>query len=115
MPSVFYALSIPANGEAKADLRPYDRLGGGGGAVKLRSTTPLGTAGNSIQQTMFIGSELAVGAAPVGAERAVGAGPDNFTPQVGGIGGPGDPVTVSYRNLTVGAIVVTGVVDILNA
>lgn len=115
MPQVGFQISVPATSSAKPNLAPYDRFGGGGGAMQLRSTTPLGTPGTAIRQTLFIGSEMLVNKGFVGAERAVGAGPDDFTTKVGGLGGAGDPIDITYENTTAGALVVTGIVDIQNA
>ena len=115
MPQVGFQVSVPATGSAKPVLNPYDRFGGGGGVMQLRSTTPLGTAGSAIRQTLFIGSEMVVNKGFVGAERATGAGPDDFTSKLNGVGGGGDPIDITYENTTGAAIVVTGILDIQNA
>jgi hypothetical protein len=73
--------------------------------MKVRATVPLAAA-NLVAETIFIGSELIEQNGPVSAERGVGFGPDNFTPPIGGVGGPGDPININYR-ATGGSFVVT--------
>lgn len=113
MPAVGWSLSVPAGGTASPDLKPYDRFAGGGGGVKIRASVPVAAAG-LVSQTTYIGSELIEQSTPVGVERSVGSGPDNFTRATGGIGGPGDPVNITYRNTGVAAHVVSGFMDIEN-
>jgi hypothetical protein len=113
MPAVRWSLIVPANGIASPDLRPYDRFGGRGGAMKVRSSVAVAGAG-AVSETIFVGSELVEQNGIVGVERAVGAGPDNFTPAIGGVGGPGDPINITYRAVA-GPFTVTGFMDIENA
>lgn len=115
MPAVAWSLSVPAGQTLQPNLAPYDRFGGGGGACKIRSSVPAAGAAQ-IQETVFIGSELIESAGTVGVERSAGSGPDNFTRSVGGIGTPGAPINILYRNLhATTAFIVTGFMDIENA
>lgn len=108
------AVVVPANGTATADLRPYDRFGGRGGAVRFRSTV-IAAAVDAITETIYIGSELVEEQSLVGIESAAGRGPDQFSLPVEGAGSAGDPITVTYRNLTGTQRTVTLVMEIINA
>lgn len=112
MPTVKRQVTVPANGTIAADLRPYDRFGGRGGACKVRSTVPVAAA-NVVFETIYVGSELVQDQGVVPVERAVGSGPDNFSTSSGGLGAAGDPINVNYRAVG-GPFVVTMIMDIEN-
>ena len=114
MPTVAWSVSVPANGgTASPNLAPYDRFGGKGGAIKVRSST-LAASANLVQETVMCGGDTVQVNAVVQGEQSVGAGPNMFGRAASGVGGPGEPITIIYRNPTAGAIVVTGWMEIEN-
>jgi len=114
VPVVSFEQSIAANAESDISLAPFDRFGGQGGRVAVRSTVIAASSGD-VNLTLMVGSDVVQQASPIFGEAALGIGPDRNTPAVAGIGAPGDPITVRLANTTGAAIVVRGVVDIQNA
>lgn len=115
MATVRFNQSIAAGASFVPTLDPYDRLGGGGGAVRVRAVIDsAGTVGD-IVETLFIGSELVENRGALPLERAAGAGPDEFTAATGGPGAPGDKIALSFTNVSGVARSVRGIVEIMNA
>ena len=114
MPVVTIEDSIAANATETMDLSPFDRFGGGGGQVAVRSTVIAASTGN-VTMDLLLGSDTIISSGPIFAEPVVGGGPNGETPVVAGFGAPGDPITLRYSNTTGTAIVVRAIVDIRNA
>lgn len=114
MPFIPFQITVPANGNVDVPLAPFDRLGAGGGRVGVKATSIAAESGD-VNFTLMLGSETVVSQSPIFGEAAVGVGPNNETPSYTGIGAPGDPVTVRLENTTAGAIVIRGVVAVINA
>ena len=115
MSVVAFAQNVLANSTADVPLAPFDRFGGGGGRVAVRATVPVAAAPGDVLMTVLVGSDVLANQVPVFAEAAANAGPNSETPVVAGIGTPSDPITVRLANTTIGALVVSGIVDIQNA
>ena len=113
MPVVTIQDSIAGNATETMDLSPFDRFGGGGGQVAVRSTVIAGSTGN-VTMDLLLGSDTIISSGPVFGEPVVGGGPSGETPVVAGFGAP-DPITLRYSNTTSSAIVVRAIVDIRNA
>lgn len=115
MPQVRRAVAVAAATTVTADLSPFDRFGLGGGAVSVRAVD---TAGGGLLFGEVL-LNLTIGSDQVARDSAlaigVTGGVNDETPRIAGVGGPGDPITVTIQN-TDGALAATVdlVVDVQN-
>ena len=114
MPAVPFSIGVPLNGQIDVPLAPFDRFGGGGGRIAVRATVLAASSGD-VNMTVMLGSDVVQSQAPVFGESVAGLGPTRETPVVGGLGAPGDPITIRLENTTGTLIVVNGIADIQNA
>ncbi len=111
MPVYQDQISIAAGGSLTVSLSPNDRFGGAGGTVRVRSVATTGASSGLARRTFFVGNELIESGNGV---LLKAAGVDNFTPAVTALGGPGDPIKLTFNVPGAAAIVVDYVVEIEN-
>jgi len=87
--------TIPIAGQVTLDLSPFDRFGGRGGRLSVRTTGVAAEANGELTQTVLVGSDVLINAGQIVAESSLNAGPTNETPAVTGRGAPADPITIT--------------------
>jgi len=107
--------TIPIAGQATLDLSPFDRFGGRGGRLTVRSTGVAAEMDGDVTMTVLVGSDVLINAGVVTAEAVVNAGPSNETPAVTGRGAPADPITITLFNVNAATRDVITEVNIENA
>ena len=111
MPQVRRTVAAAAAATQTVDLAPFDRFGLGGGAVSVRAVEVDGTAGLAFGEILV---NLTVGSDQVSRDNAiaigVAAGVNSETPAISGVGGPGDPITLTVQNTDAA---VAGTVDVV--
>jgi len=107
--------TIPLAGNVTLDLAPFDRFGGRGGRVAVRTTGVAAEANGDLTQTVLVGSDILINAGQIVAEASLNLGPTNETPAVRGRGAPADPITVTLFNTNAAARDVITEVEIENA
>jgi len=106
---------IPIAGQVTLDLSPFDRFGGRGGRVSVRTTGVAAEAQGDLTQTVLVGSDVLINAGQIVAEPSLNSGPTNETPAVTGRGAPADPITVTVFNANAAARTVISEIEIENA
>jgi len=96
--------AIPISGQVTLDLSPFDRFGGRGGRLSVRTTGVAAEADGDLTQTILVGSDVLMNAGQIVAEANVNQGPTNETPAVTGRGAPADPITITVFNADAAAI-----------
>lgn len=107
--------TIPIAGQVTLDLAPFDRFGGRGGRVSVRTTGVAAEADGDLTQTVLVGSDVLINAGQIVAEPSLNSGPTNETPAVVGVGAPADPITVTVFNANAATRDVITEVDVQNA
>lgn len=98
MSTIRIRTTIPIAGSVVLDLAPFDRFGGRGGRASLAITGVAAEADGDLTMDALIGSDTLIRGGQITGESSLNRGPDSETPRVGGIGGPGDPITVQVFN-----------------
>ena len=106
--------TIPIAGQVTLDLSPFDRFGGRGGRVSVRTTGVAAEAQGDLTQTVLVGSDVLINAGQIVGEPSLNSGPNNETPAVTGRGAPADPITITVFNANAAARVVITEVEIEN-
>ena len=106
---------VPIAGQVTLDLSPFDRFGGRGGRLSVRSTGVAAEMDGDVTMTVLVGSDVLINAGQVVGESSLNAGPTNETPAVTGRGAPADPITITLFNVNAGARDVSTEVEIENA
>jgi len=107
--------TIPLAGQTTLDLSPFDRFGGRGGRVTVKTTGVAAEAQGDLTMTVLVGSDILINAGQITGESVLNRGPDSETPGVTGIGAPADPITVTVFNANAAARVVITDVLVENA
>jgi len=107
--------TIPIAGQVTLDLSPFDRFGGRGGRLSVRTTGVAAEANGELTQTVLVGSDVLINAGLIVGEPSLNSGPTNETPAVVGRGAPADPITVTVFNTNAAARDVITEVEIENA
>jgi len=107
--------TIPIAGQVTLDLSPFDRFGGRGGRLSVRTTGVAAEADGDLTQTVLVGSDVLINAGQIVAESSLNSGPTNETPAVTGRGAPADPITVTVFNANAATRDVITEVEIENA
>jgi len=107
--------TIPIAGQVTLDLAPFDRFGGRGGRVSVRTTGVAAEADGDLTQTVLVGSDVLINAGQIVAEGSLNLGPSNETPAIIGRGAPADPITVTVFNANAATRDVITEVEIENA
>jgi len=107
--------TIPIAGQVTLDLSPFDRFGGRGGRVSVRSTALAAEADGDLTMTVLVGSDVLINAGQIVGEASVNSGPTNETPAVTGRGAPADPITITLFNANAATRDVISEIEIENA
>jgi len=107
--------TIPIAGQVTLDLSPFDRFGGRGGRVSVKTTGVAAEADGDLTQTILVGSDVLMNAGQIVAEPSINSGPTGETPAVTGRGAPADPITVTVFNANAATRDVITEVEIENA
>jgi len=115
MSSVRIRTVVPLAGQATLDLSPFDRFGGRGGRLSVKSTGVAAEADGDLTMTVIVGSDILINAGQIQGESSLNRGPDAETPAVVGFGAPADPITITLFNINAAARDVITDVEIENA
>jgi len=107
--------TIPIAGQVTLDLSPFDRFGGRGGRLSVRTTGVAAEANGDLTQTVLVGSDVLINAGQIVGETSLNAGPTQETPPVTGRGAPADPITITLFNTNAAPRDVITEVEIENA
>jgi len=107
--------TIPIAGQVTLDLSPFDRFGGRGGRVSVKTTGVAAEADGDLTQTVLVGSDVLINAGQIVAEPSLNSGPTGETPAITGRGAPADPITVTVFNANAATRDVITEVEIENA
>jgi len=115
MSTVRLRTTIPLAGQVTLDLSPFDRFGGRGGRVSVKTTGVAAQANGELTQTVLVGSDVLINAGQIVAEPSLNSGPTGETPAVVGIGAPADPITVTLFNANAATRDVISEIEMQNA